>query len=359
MNVFIRTDASTEIGTGHVMRCLVLAKQLQKRNVTVYFICRKLAGNLISYIEEQGFPVISLQAVKSENDYNWFENHWKRDSDETIALMKPYQQIDWLIIDHYGIDIRWEKEMKPHVQRMMVIDDLANRPHICDLLLDQNVLPQMEKRYNHLIPKRTKQLLGIRYILLREEFTRYKNFNRDVTHVKNILISFGGADETNETLKALQALTSFNTELFTIHVVIGSTSPHAETIKTYRENYTTVKIYENINNISYLMKIADIAIGAGGSTTWERCYMLLPTITIETAPNQSEILAYLSKLGAVYHLGKSSNVSERMIGIAVQTLMEEHQVRLNMITVLESLLEGFQDNLVVDELISFQKGEGI
>lgn len=356
MKVFIRTDASVHIGSGHVMRCIVLAEQLRKRNAEVIFICRKLNGNFIAFLQEKGFPVQILPdyVEANENIVKWMETYWQLDGKETIERMeKRKESFDWLIIDHYGIDAKWERFVKPFVKNIMVIDDLANRPHHCNLLLDQNLYPNMEKRYQHLVSNDTKQLLGLKYLLLRDEFKPFKNFTRTVDKVKKILISFGGSDATNETLKAIKAIHSLHLPNVNVDVVIGYSNPHHHTIHTYSQYIPYINIHENVNYIATLMKEADIAIGSGGSSTWERCFLQLPTLTIETAPNQSEILTYLSQIGAVCHLGKSEDVDEHDIAKNLFKLIYDDETRKKMIAILNDLSKRIEENAVLNHLFLF------
>ncbi|MCM3654510.1 UDP-2,4-diacetamido-2,4,6-trideoxy-beta-L-altropyranose hydrolase [Metabacillus litoralis] len=315
MNIFIRTDASVEIGTGHVMRCLTLAKDLKMKGARVTFICRKLTGNLLNYIEEQGFEVNSLPQPNESNfkidsmikHSHWLKVYWKIDMNQTKNILKKEPQIDWLIVDHYAIDKKWEREMRPLVRKIMVIDDLADRFHDCDLLLDQNI--QLDKRYDKFVPKTSLKLLGPKYALLRQEFRdarkqlRFRDGN-----IKCILIFFGGSDSTNETIKTLEAIKLLDKKNIKVDVVVGSTNKNKEQIKLFCEDLPNTIFHCQIDYIAQLMLKADLSIGAGGSSTWERCYLGLPTLTIETANNQAEIISILDNIGVISHLGKSHDV---------------------------------------------------
>lgn len=359
MNIFIRADASTNIGTGHVMRCLVLAEDLRKRSVNVTFICRILPGDLIAHIENKGFSVISLPPTENNisanedeiSNENWLDLNWKTDALQTIEAICKKPEIDWLIIDHYGIEKKWERSVRPGVKRIMVIDDLANRSHDCDILLDQNLYRNLEKRYEELIPESTSTLLGPKYLLLRQEFRDLQFVkNKNVT-VKRILISFGGSDPTNETMKAIKAIKIINRPEIAVDVVVGISNEKYSIIKKYCEKLPNIKIHYQIDYLAKLMSEADLAIGAGGSTTWERCYVGLPAITIETAENQSEILAYLSEIGAVWHLGVSEKVDEEDIANNILKLINYPTVLVEMVNATASIMGDFSDNLVVERLL--------
>lgn len=207
MKVVFRTDSSLEIGTGHVMRCLTLAHQLQDKGAAVEFVCRPLPGNIINLIEKSGFTVLRLRALNHKPDGDQTENiytQWlgisqERDAQETSDVLGrgSLEAYDWLVVDHYGIDSTWETPMREIADRIMVIDDLANRDHDCDLLLDQNLFRDAEARYTGRVPDTCVALLGPRYALLRPEFVR----NRKLaiirnSKVKRTLVFFGGVDRT-------------------------------------------------------------------------------------------------------------------------------------------------------------------
>lgn len=178
MNIIFRVDASEQIGTGHVMRCLTLAKQLQaiSDHVRITFICRELSGNLISYIQDQDIQVEKLSSIDlsiHQSEYDWYRENWQRDFSEVFERLGT-RSIDLLIVDHYGLDANWEQMIKRYVKHLMVIDDLADRRHDCNILLDQNI-QNHPGRYKGLVPESCKQLLGTDYLLLREEFIEMAN----------------------------------------------------------------------------------------------------------------------------------------------------------------------------------------
>ncbi|WP_205419951.1 UDP-2,4-diacetamido-2,4,6-trideoxy-beta-L-altropyranose hydrolase [Aeribacillus pallidus] len=329
MNVIFRTDSSVTIGTGHVMRCLTLANQLKKQvNADVSFICRDLEGNLIHFIKDNGFrvlvlPKIQINKVDHLAIFQWYEKNWKQDVYETQFLFKKYNfSIDLLVVDHYGLDSKWESKIKPFSKKIMVIDDLANRKHVCDFLLDQNWYLNYQERYKNLVPPECKQLLGPNYVLLREEFieaSRQKRIRDGKIH--NILVFFGGTDPTNETIKTLNALALLENNI-KVNVVVGSSNKRKHEIREYCDRYLNFFFHCQVSNMASLMNEADLAIGAGGTTTWERCYLGLPSITIIVADNQIELTDSVSKFGATINLGCSHEVTSDQIFEAVKDLIE-------------------------------------
>lgn len=302
-----------DIGTGHVMRCLTLADALRERGADVSFVCRKALGNLIQHIEDKGYRVYPLPP----------DIDLSVDMDLTQKILqKQTELIDWLIIDHYEIDASWEFYLRKYANKIMVIDDLANRKHDCDLLLDQNFYENFEIRYDELVPYNCRKLLGPKYALLRPEFAETrKNLKQRNCKVNRILVSFGGSDPTDETTKSLKAIMSLNRPDIAVDVVVGSSNPHKEKIEQICAAMTNASFYCQINNMAQLMADADLSIGASGATTWERCCLGLPSIVMTLAENQRELANHLEKEGIVMHLGWHKEVEESDIRDAVKKLL--------------------------------------
>jgi len=292
MNIIFRVDSSSKIGTGHVMRCLVLAEKLKNRNCNVIFICKNYSGNISDIIIDKGYKLYILE-----------ENNWQHEEIRK-SITKEKLQINWLIVDHYGLDFEFEYQMYNYVNNIMVIDDLANRKHFCNVLLDQN-LSDNTNRYDSLIPQGCKKFLGLEYLLLRDEFKNIpKRIRNDL--IKNILVSFGGSDSVNETTKVLEGLKSLqNTN---VNVIVGNSNINKYTIKYLCHKYN-YNYYEQINNIAELINKADLAIGAGGISMWERCYLGLPSLVTILADNQIEGVNSADKLRCIKNLGWYKNVS--------------------------------------------------
>lgn len=322
MNVVIRADAAFEIGTGHVMRCLAMANQFSQEGAVVTFICRNLQGNSISFIQSQGFQVHTLTSNNDQDPWRWMEQNWKLDALETIQVIEGLH-IDLLIVDHYGLDVKWESELRPFTKKIMVIDDLANRLHDCDLLLDQNYYLNLEVRYDHVVPKNCVKFLGPQYVLLRDEFIIAGKKPRARTNtIKNILVFFGGSDPTNETEKTLQAL-NLLTDAFEFHtyVVVGQSNPNRVRIEEICKSMPRTHYYCQVTNMAELLVSADLAIGAGGSSMWERCYLSVPTVTIITAQNQMETTHAVASQGAIILLGYYNEVTSEHIKDSMEILL--------------------------------------
>lgn len=328
MNIIIRTDASILIGTGHVMRSMTLAKQFERHGARVTFVCRKSEGNSISYLQSQGMKVITLPSIEQKS----YDVQWELDAEGTIEIIsKMNSEIDLIIVDHYGLDNRWEGMLRRFTRFIMVIDDLADRLHDCDLLLDQNYYVNMNERYSNLIPNHCIQMLGPDYVLLRDEFLKAANEPRNRTgKVSNILVFFGGTDPTNETIKTLKAISELNTLGIEINVIVGETNPKRYEIEQLCKEMSNTNFYCQVNNMAEMMRKADLAIGAGGATTWERCFLELPSLTIITASNQIEVTNTVEKMGGTICLGISKEVKKEGIQGSLSSLIKSPQKLIEM-----------------------------
>ena len=321
MNILFRTDSSLQIGSGHVMRCLTLADDFKLRGAVVTFICRNLPGNMIGLIEGKGYqakyltePIAEYVILPEDVAHApWLGVSWDQDAAETITAVGDMQP-DWLIIDSYAIDRRWENKLRPFVNKIMVIDDLADRPHNCDLLLDQNLYQAMEARYDNLVSAKCHKLLGPKYALLRPEFAiARKNLRQRDGVVKRILVFFGGIDSTNETEKTLQVLIGISNRQFDIDVVVGGGNARNEEIQKFCMTHEGFNYHCQVDNMAELMAAADLALGAGGSTTWERCSVGLPSLITVLAENQQELAETGARQGMFFYLGRSETVSTEKI----------------------------------------------
>jgi UDP-2,4-diacetamido-2,4,6-trideoxy-beta-L-altropyranose hydrolase len=230
---------------------------------------------------------------------------------------------DWLIIDHYSLDIRWEQRLSPFTKKICVIDDLADREHQCDLLIDQNFYNNPSARYSNLVPKGCSQLLGPEYALLRDQFRdQKKNVNYRDGRVKRIVIFFGGSDVDNFTGKAVAALGELQLRDVDVNVIIGDLHPEKEGIQEQCEalNYL---LHVQTDCIESFFSEADLCIGGGGVTTWERCCLGLPTLIVSIAMNQIEIAKDLEMHEGCIYLGDSSVISKEKIKKRVKELIED------------------------------------
>ena len=234
--------------------------------------------------------------------------------------------LDWLVVDHYGLDATWEHLLRPHVRKLMVIDDLANRPHDCDLLLDQNYYHDLDRRYHRLVPEQCVTLLGPAYVLLRPEFAdaRQRLRLRDGS-VRRILVFFGGSDPANQTQVAVEALKLLDRPDIGVDVVVGAANPNRDAIQALYNQLPNVTFHCQVSNMAELILNADLGVGAGGTAMWERCCLGLPTITVIFAANQERTTEDVAALGAIEYLGWSSQLRPEDYARAISGMIENPQ----------------------------------
>lgn len=316
MRILIRADASVHIGSGHIMRCLTLARALKDQGHEVSFLCRDLQGNLNVFIQEQGFKVFLIKThFYIENQQNiqdifLFHAHWLpvsqlQDFADCMLIIQD-QSPDYLIVDHYALSHIWENQVKKLGCKIMVIDDLADRKHDADLLLDQSFGRKLTD-YHQLVPENCQLLIGSRYALLRTEFAQWREYSlqrrKNSDFPQHILVNLGGVDKDNYTLQILQLLSEMINKNQNVTVVMGASAPHIDSVKQFAETAPySCNVFINVNNMAQIMAQADVAIGAAGSTSWERCCLGLPTLLLILAENQKNIAEQLYSIGAAHYL---------------------------------------------------------
>lgn len=310
MRIAIRADASLQMGSGHVMRCLALAEALRANGAAVRFVCRHLPESLAALVRQHGHELALLPAVVGDGKFMpspgdpphaaWLGVDQARDARETRDALADCPHWDWLVVDHYGLDARWEGALRPVTDAILVIDDLADRPHDCNVLLDQNYYENSANRYDNRVPAGCSRLLGPRYALIRSEF---RELRRNVVPrdgaVRRLLVFFGGMDPGNATGVALEAISRLDRSALLVDVVIGKEHPACREIElTCRE--LGLSCHVQTPHMARLIAEADLAIGAGGTATWERCAFGLPTMTFCLADNQRLLVNDGSRAGLIY-----------------------------------------------------------
>lgn len=305
------------------MRCLTLAELLRRHGVQAVFVCRPMPGHLCEQLEKKGFRVLRLREAAagpaSADPASWLGASVAEDAAETAAALATLgMQPDWLVVDNYALDAAWERALRPRVRHIMVIDDLANRVHECDLLLDQNYYQDLEHRYDGLVPAQCEKLLGPQYVLLRQEFLDARPMAKPRSgKVGRLLVFLGGSDPENFTGRALQAITQANARDLQVDAVVGASNVHHEEIRKACLDLRNASFHRQVNNMAALMLQADLAIGAGGSTTWERCLLGLPALTLVIAQNQLQTTRDLSAIGLAWYLGRAQELSAADIAAAL------------------------------------------
>jgi UDP-2,4-diacetamido-2,4,6-trideoxy-beta-L-altropyranose hydrolase len=288
------------MGTGHVMRCLTLAAALRERGAAISFVCRQHDRHLCNLIEEQGFNVIRLPRLASCPGASWQEDAELTARAVSALDSKP----DWLVVDHYALDERWERALRPSVGRVMVIDDLANRRHDCDVLLDEGYYQHFETRYDGLIPGTCATLLGPRYTPIRKEFTDARRADRHRDGViRQVLVSLGGSDPENHTSEVIRVFRTLDRPQLAIDIVVGKSNPNLADITRVCQAEPHFRCHSESTSMAQLMLSADLAVSAGGFTTYELAYMGVPTLLLPLSKAQETLAEGLVEHGAAINLG--------------------------------------------------------
>ena len=327
MRTVIRVDSSCEIGSGHLYRCLTLADRWKKEGEEVLFISRDLPGNLSSLVEERGYVLYRLPAHPKDPSLTgyaaWLTVPQKTDAEETAKILRELAPVDRLAVDSYAISAEWETSLRPYVREIFVIDDLADRKHDCDVLLDQNFYLNKAERYQGLVPDGCRLLLGPEHALLRDEFYEAgKHIRKRDGAVRNILVFYGGIDKTDETGKAVLALSKVCDPAVSVNVIVGLSNPQKLKIQEACRRFG-FHYFCQVNNMAQRMNEADLILCAGGTTTWEHLYLRVPAIVTAVAENQVKICEDCSKAGFFTYLGYCSSVSAEMIEGAVRDFMDK------------------------------------
>lgn len=351
LRIAFRTDASLQMGSGHVMRCLTFADALRAKGAQCHFISRAHPGHLMEVIRQRGYMVNSLVAPvqqaqaaikngsttvqdRQPNQLHkpahaaWLGSTWETDAQETTVVLASVQP-DWLVVDHYALDQRWEEALVAHYRQLLVIDDLADRPQRCDLLIDQN-LGRQTQDYAGLVPTHCQVLTGPHYALLRPEFAALRPYSlrrrQAQSALRQLLITMGGVDQPNATKQVLQALkTCALPQACRITVVMGLTAPWLQDVRELAAQMPwPTEVVVNVNDMAQRMADSDLAIGAAGSTSWERCCLGLPTLMVVLAANQQPGAQAMEAAHAARLIGVVSDIATQL-PLAVAELVESER----------------------------------
>lgn len=347
MNALVRADASYALGVGHVMRCLALAEALIARGLSVHFVSRTLPAPLRTLVEQRGGQTQLFSAAEE------LDGHWTEDALCTEAAAAEIGTADWLIVDHYELPIEWERRLRRAVRRILVIEDLLDRRHDCDLLLVPNLYPDPEQRFALSAPQQCRRLLGPRFALVRSEFRRLRQSVPPRTgHVQRLFVGFGGSDPTRETVKALDALRLLHRPDIIADVVVGPANEFREAVHARTRELPGVRLHDGDADVAKLMASADLAIGAAGSMTWERCCLGLTALVLAVAPNQVEIARSVAAVGAAVYLGTPVEVTSAAISDRLQSLLNAPAEVKTISDAARTLVDGEGTRRVADAMVA-------
>ena len=362
MRTLFRVDSSSIIGAGHVMRCLTLARRIRDAKGTCVFVCRKHEGNLSEFIRSDGFEVRILPEVSPktevlvEDHSTWFGTLRELDAEQTLGVCREMGGVDWLIADHYAVDWRWTEALREGTKKVLIIDDLVDRLHDCDALLDQTYGATVHD-YEKLVKGQFIPMMGTEYTLLREEFKMLRSQSlkkRELkSSVERVLIAMGGMDLRDLTCDIIHALKNKReTKGLTLDVVISSCSPYLTRIRDTAEKYQGVCLHVDTDKMAELMFECDVAVGAGGTTTWERCALGLPAVCISTAQNQERLLKSVSEQEAIIYAGCWQSSGPTEIVEHLQPLIENQEIRYSVSSRAAILCDGNGASRVTEQMMT-------
>ncbi len=328
-NILIRADASAEIGTGHLMRCLALAQGWQANGGQVIFITACESASLLQRLSDEGFQIVTLERAYPD----------PADWEATSQVLAAHPNA-WVVLDGYHFDEAYQQRVKEAGHRLLVIDDMAHLEHYyADIVVNQNLHAD---QLNYSCESYTRLLLGTRYVLLRREFLKWRGWDQEVPDIaRKMLVTLGGADPDNVTLKVIQALQLVNIEGLEAVVVVGGSNPHYEDLRSaIRQSIVSIRLECNVADMPALMAWADLAVSGAGTSIWETAYMRLPVLAITMAENQSLIANSLGEHNIAQGLGWHSQISTGNIARAVAVLSKDYGQRCSMSEKAQALVDG-------------------
>lgn len=338
MNATFRCDATAAIGGGHVYRCLVLADALATAGWSCAFATAAESGKTVPELSDSGHRIVWLNEAGLQ--------------DPRALPVEREQQIDLLVVDHYGLDASYERAGREHAARIMAIDDLATRDHDCDVLLDQT-LGRRPDEYAGRVPAGCRLLLGPSFALLRTQFADARRSGRPARHAngrRRMLISFGAIDGRNLSALALQAVLRTGHDL-EIDVVMGPAARSLAAVRRIADSQPArIRVHVGVADMAALMAGADLAVGAGGTTAWERCCLGLPTVIIVTAANQRRIADELANAGAALVAGEAGEVTDERLAAVISRLLQTPETLLRMSQAAAAICDGEGARRVCREL---------
>ncbi|MHC5936951.1 UDP-2,4-diacetamido-2,4,6-trideoxy-beta-L-altropyranose hydrolase [Nostoc sp.] len=342
MKLFIRVDASTQIGTGHVMRCLALAQAWQDAGGQVIFVMATEVPDLKTRLKAEGMEVIHLPLPVQIGS--------AEDAEATAKLARQLNA-SWVVVDGYHFGVKYQEIIKEFELKLLFIDDYGHaKQYHADIVLNQNI-----HAYEGLYINRqsyTQLLLGTSYSLLRREFWQWRGWQRSLPLIaKKLLVTLGGADPDNVTLKVIQGLQQVEVDGLEAVVVVGASNPHYEQLRSASQNLQfPIRLERNVMNMPDLMAWADVAVTAGGSTCWELAFMGLPSLVIILAENQQASTEKLEAMGVVVNLGWHENISTVEIASGIAQLFITAGRREKMTRCSQELVDGKGSNRVLSYL---------
>jgi UDP-2,4-diacetamido-2,4,6-trideoxy-beta-L-altropyranose hydrolase len=324
----IRADANVHMGTGHLMRCLALAQAWQAHSGEATFVTACDSPRLLQRLRDEGFQVVELDTT-----------HPVPREREAVSRVLAAHPSAWVVLDGYHFDSACQRRIKEAGHPLLVIDDMAHLDHYyADVVLNQNI--HAEQLVYKCEPE-TRLLLGTRYVLLRREFWSWREWEREIPDVaRKVLVTLGGGDFDNQTLKVIQALQQMEADILEATVVVGASNPHFQVIEAAAGDAIGISLVRNASHMPELMSWADVAVTAGGSTCWEVAFMGLPNTVLTLAENQRGIAEGLDEHGTALSMGWHSKVTQSGLASILQDIIFDRERREEMSEKGRRLVDG-------------------
>lgn len=316
MRVAFRVDSGTAIGAGHLVRCLTLADELRDRGADVHFVTRKHPGHFAELARERQFRVSELPGAvgPTPDPATWIGTSQEADAADTLHATDGAHPLDWTIVDHYALDATWHRAIRPATRRILAVDDLADRTLAVDAVLDHNY-DATHRDYRAVAPA-ARLLLGSRYCLLPRAIRTMRSTVQGPTRPRSeatIVVSLGGSDPSNATTDVLTMLHDVLASVHHVDVVIGRAHPAIAAAAEGCQLLANATLHIQTDLMGSLLARADVAIGAGGTSTWERLHLGVPSIVLPLAANQVATIQALAEAGLVLTPGTNWRVSDRLV----------------------------------------------
>ena len=354
MLIIFRVDSSKEIGSGHLYRCLNLANSLTVSGFNCFFLINKKNNEISKLIKSNGhslkFLSIKDEIVKSkkiDDHKRWLKHTWQDDAKATIDILKKNFTC-LVVVDHYSLDYKWERQIKRHTRKIMVIDDLDNRKHECDILLDHNYRSNNYAYKKNIINNSCKKLLGLDYLIINKEYrNNKKRFTRG--YIKNILIFFGGSDSENLTKLIVEKLIKLDSRKYNVSIIIGINNNKIKSIEKLTKNLNNFQCYKSQPNLASILKKNDLVIGALGMNLWERLCVGVPSVVISKGIDQKIFAKKLADKKCISLLGHFNEISENKLELKLKKILKT-KISQSMTSNLQSMVDGFGTDRVANEI---------
>ena len=321
--LLVRVDSGINMGSGHVMRCLALAQAWQDGGGDVVFVLATESLNAEARLTAEGFEVVYINAKPGSAE----------DARLTTKLAHKFGA-SWVVVDGYHFGGDYQKIIKEAGLNLLFIDDYGHADYYpADIVLNQNIHADEDLYRNR--ASYTKLLLGTRYVLLRREFLRWQGYKREIPEIaRKMLVTMGGSDPQNVTLKVLQALKNIDIDGFEAVCVVGGSNPHYGALKDFVETANLpVRIERDVKDMSQLMAWADVAITAGGTTCWELAFMGVPFVGLSRAKQEAILLQETTRIGMSLNMGEHQNLEPCDISEVLMRLIKDKRQRSTTISI--------------------------